>query len=158
MKNNLILGKILAKIDYKWGIMSYIALSSSANTIQNVQKTEGWHEQLSAQEVQEVQEMAELWFSFMRGQHPPGQRQGAGRVCLKSRPTGTSPNHLNIKLYKLLDRLYRQRRLLIDHVRVLAHYGRKQHSPNPNHWREQRAALLWQEALSCLAQNLRQEG
>ena len=55
-------------------------------------------------------------------------------------------------------RLYKQRRLLMDHMRVLAHYGHKLEAPNPQRPREQKAYDVWQEAMSRLAPALQSKG
>lgn len=49
-----------------------------------------------------------------------------------------------------LDTSYRSRRLIIDHLRVLNHYGRRQRVPRLYLPNEARAATLWAEALDIL--------
>jgi len=59
---------------------------------------------------------------------------------------------------RVVDRLYRQRRLIPDHIAVLGHYGRRLSAPEPERPREGRAALLWQEAMGRLGRALRAKG
>lgn len=51
-------------------------------------------------------------------------------------------------IMNVINKLYRQRTLLIDHVRILAHYGKKLCAPNKDRYREQKAWTLWGEAIS----------
>ncbi len=57
-----------------------------------------------------------------------------------------------------IDRLWRHRLLLRDHLLVLAHYGRRGAAPRPQVKREARACTLWSEAVAVLEAPLRQLG
>ncbi|WP_029009097.1 hypothetical protein [Azospirillum halopraeferens] len=59
---------------------------------------------------------------------------------------------------RTVDRLYRQRRLVRDHLHVLVHYGRRLMAPDPARRLEQRASTLWREAFACLSPVLRDKG
>ena len=59
---------------------------------------------------------------------------------------------------RVVDRLYRQRRLLRDHLMVLVHYGRRLMAPDPERGREARASTLWSEALALIGPALRTKG
>ncbi|MGA1858758.1 hypothetical protein VH569_22445 [Azospirillum sp. 11R-A] len=61
-------------------------------------------------------------------------------------------------LLQVIDRLYRARKLVRDHLHVLVHYGRRQSAPEPDRFREQRAHSLWQEAFTVIAPALRKKG
>lgn len=61
-------------------------------------------------------------------------------------------------LLQVVDRLYRMRKLMRDHLHVLVHYGRRQSAPEPERFREQRACSLWQEAFAVIAPALRDKG
>lgn len=61
-------------------------------------------------------------------------------------------------LLRIVDRLYRQRLLIRDHLSVLAFYGRRRAAPDPRRRREQRAATLWGEAMAVLGPALRSRG
>lgn len=63
-----------------------------------------------------------------------------------------------LDILTVLDRLYRRRRLLGEHLRVLADYGRQLLRPDPDARRERRAAALWSEALAELDPVLREKG
>lgn len=57
-----------------------------------------------------------------------------------------------------IDRLYRQRRLLSEHLEVLVDYGRRLEVPDPA-WREEAsAARLWDEAFDRIGPVLRRKG
>jgi hypothetical protein len=58
----------------------------------------------------------------------------------------------------VVNRLYRKRRLLREHLLVLTEYGEKLLPPDAAYPREARAAFLWQEALDRLAHVLRRKG
>lgn len=59
---------------------------------------------------------------------------------------------------RTVDRLYRRRILVRDHLHVLVHYGRRLSAPDPERRREQRAHALWQEAFERLDPVLREKG
>lgn len=68
----------------------------------------------------------DAWFWFIAAQQAreDGARFVAG-AGLYPRPCEPSD------ILKILDRLYRNRRLLMDHVLVLRHYGRRMLPPDP---------------------------
>lgn len=85
----------------------------------------------------------EAWFWFIQNQmaREDGARIAAG-LSLVSRPCEP------VDIYKIMERLYRSRRLLMDHILVLRHYGRRLMSPDPRRIKEVKAHGLWIEALS----------
>ncbi len=95
----------------------------------------------------------EAWFWFMQCHEASCAgariRAGAGEVPRPCEPAD---------MLRTLDRLYRHRRLLREHVAVLAHYGRRLLAPDPQRRREQRAWGLWDEALARLEPVLRRKG
>jgi len=84
----------------------------------------------------------EAWFWFINAQEAKnsGARVTAGQ-SLTPRPCEPTD------ILKILDRLYRNRRLTRDHLLVLRHYGRRQLAPDLNHIKEVRAHGLWAEAM-----------
>ncbi len=84
----------------------------------------------------------EAWFWFIMAQEArnEGARFAAGRA-LMARPCEPGD------ILKAVERLYRNRRLLMDHLLVLRHYGKRQMSPDPRRVKEVRAFSLWKEAL-----------
>ncbi|HRJ61636.1 MAG TPA: hypothetical protein PKZ99_10710 [Azospirillaceae bacterium] len=103
--------------------------------------------------VQPFKTAEEAWFWFVQAQEAKaaGARIIAG-MGLVQRPCEP------LDIYRAVDRLYRQRKLLRDHLHVMAHYGRRQSAPNSSRDREARAADLWREAFERLAPLLRQKG
>lgn len=87
----------------------------------------------------------EAWFWFVQAQEAraSGARFVAG-LGLVARPCEP------VDVLRVVDRLYRQRRLLHDHLRVLVHYGRRLMAPDAGRRAEARSALLWQEALAAM--------
>jgi hypothetical protein len=85
----------------------------------------------------------EAWFWFMQNQmaKADGARIAAG-LSLVPRPCEP------VDIYKVMERLYRSRRLLMDHILVLRHYGRRLMPPDIRHPKEIRAHQLWTEALT----------
>ena len=83
----------------------------------------------------------EAWFWFIQAQaaRNDGARYTAGR-SLTPRPCEPTD------FLKILDRLYRQRVLLRDHLLVLRHYGRRQMAPDNRRTKEAIAYKLWTEA------------
>lgn len=95
----------------------------------------------------------EAWFWFVPAHEAKlaGARVRAGQG-LVARPCEPGD------ILRAVDRLYRQRRLLRDHLLVMAHYGRRQMAPDPDRRREMRDHGLWAEALSALDPALREKG
>ncbi|MCB1650769.1 MAG: hypothetical protein KDI46_01820, partial [Alphaproteobacteria bacterium] len=95
----------------------------------------------------------EAWFWFIAAQQArnDGARFVAGQgLC----PRPCEP----LDILKVLDRLYRQRRLLKDHLLVLRHYGRRHLAPDPRRIKEMRACTLWREALERIGAVLERKG
>lgn len=61
-------------------------------------------------------------------------------------------------IMRIVDRLYRQRRLFSDHLRVLAFYGRRRSPPQPQRRREQKAWAVWREAVAQIEPALCEQG
>lgn len=74
---------------------------------------------------------------------------GAGLVARPCEP---------VDVLRVLERLYRQRRLVRDHIAVLGHYGRRLLPPDPRRDAEARAHAIWREALDRLGLALRAKG
>jgi hypothetical protein len=95
----------------------------------------------------------EAWFWFIQAQEArsAGARLVAGHALL---PRPCEP----IDILKILDRLYRPRRLLREHLLVLRHYGRRFLAPDPRRIKEVRACTLWREAIERLSVPLERKG
>lgn len=96
-------------------------------------------------------ETAWFWYVQCRLAQLDGARVGAraGQVIRPCEP---------LDVLAVVDRLYRRRRLLREHLEVLADYGRRLLPPDPDSRRERRAAHLWREALGELTPALRAKG
>jgi len=99
----------------------------------------------------ETVEEAWFWFILAQEARNAGARLAAG-AGLKPRPCEPSD------ILKCLDRLHRNRRLQMDHLLVLRHYGRRQLAPDPRRIKEVRAFTLWKEALDRLEPVLVRKG
>lgn len=95
----------------------------------------------------------EAWFWFIQAQQArnDGARLKAGASTIE-RPCEPTD------ILKILDRLYRNRILLRDHLLVLRHYGRRQFSPDPHRVKEARAAFLWREAMKKIEPSFIRKG
>lgn len=95
----------------------------------------------------------DAWFWFIAAQQArsEGARFIAG-IGLMPRPCEP------IDILKVLDRLYRNRRLLRDHLLVLRHYGRRHMAPDPTRPKEARAHKIWSEALERMGEVLERKG
>lgn len=95
----------------------------------------------------------EAWFWFIQAMQAraEGARFTQG-LALYPRPCEP------IDILKLVERLHRQRRLLMDHVLVLRHYGTRLLPPDPYRAKEMRAHTLWHEALGRLEPLLIKKG
>ncbi len=95
----------------------------------------------------------EAWFWFITAQQArvEGARFIAGQGLY---PRPCEP----LDILKVMDGLYRHRRLLRDHLLVLRHYGRRHMPPDARRPREMRAAKLWKEALERIGEVLIRKG
>ncbi|MDQ2106706.1 hypothetical protein [Azospirillum isscasi] len=95
----------------------------------------------------------EAWFWSVQAQDAKaaGARIVAGRGLVR-RPCEPTD------VLRAVDRLYRRRLLIRDHLHVLVHYGRRLMAPDPARHREQRAHTLWREAFEQLCPVLREKG
>ncbi|WP_049976357.1 hypothetical protein [Azospirillum sp. B506] len=95
----------------------------------------------------------EAWFWAVQAQDAKaaGARivAGCGQIARPCEPQD---------VLRAVDRLYRMRKLMRDHLHVLVHYGRRQSAPVPERFREQRAHSLWREAFEVIAPALRDKG
>jgi hypothetical protein len=84
----------------------------------------------------------EAWFWLVAAQEArtDGARVVAGQGKL---PRPCEP----VDILRVVDRLYRQRRLMRDHLLVLRYYGKRRLPPEPRRLREARAFTIWTEAL-----------
>lgn len=96
-------------------------------------------------------EEAWMWFIVAQEARNDGARTAAG-LGLTHRPCEPTD------ILKCVDRLYRHRRLVMDHLLVLRHYGKRQLSPDPRRIKEVRAFALWKEALERLEPILVRKG
>lgn len=55
-----------------------------------------------------------------------------------------------MQLFMMVERLYRQRHLTLDHLHVMRFYGQRQKRPNPGLRQEKRAHFLWVDAMRRL--------
>lgn len=95
----------------------------------------------------------EAWFWFIAAQ--AARNDGARFVAGQSLyPRPCEP----IDILKVLDGLYRQRRLVRDHLLVLRHYGRRHLPPDNRRAKEVRAFQLWHEALERIGAVLEKKG
>jgi hypothetical protein len=103
--------------------------------------------------VQPFASTEEAWFWFIQAQQArnEGARFSAG-LGLVRRPCEP------LDILRVLDRLYRHRRLQMDHLMVLRHYGRRQMPPDARRPKEIRAHKLWVEALERIETVLERKG
>ncbi len=87
----------------------------------------------------------EAWFWFIAAQQArnDGARfvAGNGSIIRPCEP---------VDILKILDSLYRNRRLQRDHLLVLRHYGRRNMPPDSRRVKETRAFYIWEEAMERL--------
>jgi hypothetical protein len=95
----------------------------------------------------------EAWFWFMQAQKAmnDGARFRTGSALI---PRPCEP----MDILKVLDRLYRNRVLMMDHFLVLRHYGRRMFAPDPRRPKECKAWNLWREAMDKLGEALERKG
>lgn len=95
----------------------------------------------------------EAWFWFIQAQ--AARSEGARIVAgAGNTPRPCEPSDI----LNILNRLHRQRRLLMDHLLVLRYYGKRCMPPDPRRAKEMRAHKLWKEALDRLDPHLMRKG
>lgn len=95
----------------------------------------------------------EAWFWFIAAQE--ARNDGAKFVAgLGTMQRPCEP----IDILKIMDALYRKRRLLREHFLVLRHYGRRHMPPDPTRVKEKRSHHLWCEALDRMEPILIRKG
>jgi hypothetical protein len=99
----------------------------------------------------ETAEEAWLWFIQAQEARNEGARFTAG-MSLIPRPCEPAD------ILKCVERLYRNRRLVMDHLLVLRHYGKRQMPPDARRIKEARAYTLWHEALERLESVFEKKG
>lgn len=95
----------------------------------------------------------DAWFWFVQAQQArsDGARYSAGAGLV---PRPCEP----VDILTILTQLHRSRRLTMDHLLVLRHYGRRMMAPDPRRAKEVRAHDLWVEALERLEPALMRKG
>ena len=95
----------------------------------------------------------EAWFWSVQATEAKiaGARVTAGRGLI---PRPCEPDDIMLAV----DRLFRERKLIRDHLMVLVHYGRRMMAPDRERCREERARLLWDEAFRRIGPVLRRKG
>lgn len=63
-----------------------------------------------------------------------------------------------VDIMKVVDRLYRNRAIMRDHLRVLIHYGKRCLAPDPRRNKEARAYTLWDDAMMRMESILEKKG
>lgn len=96
-------------------------------------------------------ERAWFWFMQASAAKAEGAKITAGEALV---PRPCEP----LDILRIVDRLYKQRRLILDHIRVLAHYGRRLLPPDPYRFKEVRASSLWREAIGMMDPIMREKG
>ena len=91
----------------------------------------------------------EAWFWFMQANRA---RQDGARITANQgsviRPCEPSD------ILKILERLRRHRRLDMNHLRVMRHYGERMLVPDLYHAKEALSAKIWNEAMEILGEVL----
>lgn len=95
----------------------------------------------------------EAWFWFVQAQIARNEgakiKSGVGAFMRPCEP---------VDILAALERLYRARRVLMDHILVLRHYGQRMIPPDPRVHKEMRAHQLWHEGLDRLEDVLISKG
>ncbi len=107
----------------------------------------------AAQEWVPFQSVEEAWFWFICSVE--AREQGA----IPGRSRGGIPRPFEpIDIYRVLERLYRNRHLRLAHIKVLNDFGRRHVAPEPFQKYEKKAHRLWQEAMKELEDALQRRG
>lgn len=107
----------------------------------------------TTQETMPFRDTEEAWFWFMAAYEA---RQSGAKIIagIGGLPRPCEP----LDILRVVDRLYRQRRLFLDHLRVLNFYGRRGSPPDARRDRERKAYGIWHEALARIEPALQRKG
>lgn len=94
----------------------------------------------------------EAWFWFIQAH---SARMDGARIVAGA---GTLRPCEPVDILAVVERLYRSRRLMMDHILVLRFYGRRLMSPDPCRAKEMRAHSLWKEAIERMEEVLINKG
>ena len=94
-------------------------------------------------------EQAWYWTMATLAARRDGSRGGARQVARPCDPDD---------VIRCLDRLYRHRRIDLQHARVLRVWGERQRAPDAQYASERRDSVIWNEALARLDWPLRMKG
>ncbi len=99
------------------------------------------------------QSAEEAWFWFISAQEArnDGARFVAGQGLY---PRPCEP----VDILRVVDRLYRHRRLIRDHLVILRYYGFRRLAPDRRRLKEMRAHKIWTEALGRIESVLENKG
>ena len=95
----------------------------------------------------------EAWFWFVRSER--ARREGARLT--EEASDNTRPCEPD-DIYRAVMRLYRRRVISGEHLKVLAEYGWRECPPDPRAREQERAHLLWDDALDRLTTELKTKG
>lgn len=87
----------------------------------------------------------ELWFWFVSAQ----MARDEGAICRAGQSETPRPCEPN-DILQIISKLHRNRQLMMDHFRILAHYGNRGFAPDMSKRAEIRAHTLWREAFTVL--------
>ena len=109
--------------------------------------------EIKGKEIVPFESAQEAWFWFVQSEKArhEGARFNAG-MSLYPRPCEPAD------IVRVIDRLYRNRRLLVDHLKILRHYGIRMLAPDPYRIKEARAHTLWCEAMERIEEILVRKG
>lgn len=95
----------------------------------------------------------DAWFWFIQAQtaRAEGARLMSGETLY---PRPCEP----VDVFRVMEHLHRQRRLVMDHLLVMRHYGRRLMAPDPRRPKEYRAYKLWVEAMERMEERLVSKG
>lgn len=106
------------------------------------------HQQPRPAQPFDTAEQAWFWFTESQTQPSSARFKVSTEAGFISRPCQP------IDILQALDGLYRSRRLTMDHLLVLRHYGRRMLPPDPRRAKEIRGYRIWTEALTRLGEIL----
>ena len=87
----------------------------------------------------------ELWFWFIHA----NEAKNDGAKCrqgISEKPRPCEPQDI----MHILNRVHRNRQLIMDHFRILSHYGNRGYAPDGRRPQESKAHTLWREAFAVL--------
>jgi len=114
---------------------------------------QNYNELLDSKNIEPFENSQEAWFWFCQA----NEAKTIGAKCSPGMGEVSRPCEPE-DILNIVNKLHKNRMLLMDHIRILAHYGKRLCAPNLKRNKEQLAYTLWDQAFKKLEPIFLQKG